>query len=126
MAALAVNMPPDPPFDIGVDRTDDVAILVVTGELSIATAPRFDAAATKALKDSPRAVVVDLTGSSFVDSIAIGVLLRVAHSTREAGGRLLVACSRQARRVFETAGLTSRLDLYKSSNDALAALSDES
>ena len=69
--------------------------------------------------------MVDLTGSSFVDSVAIGVLLRVAHSTREAGGRLLVACSRQARRVFETAGLTSRLDLYKSGNDALAALSDE-
>ena len=126
MAALAVNMPPDPPFDVVVDHEGDIAILVVTGELSIATAPRFDAAATKALTESPRAVVVDLTGSSFVDSVAIGVLLRIAHSTREAGGRLLVASSRQARRVFETAGLTTRLDLYKSSNDALAALSDES
>ncbi len=125
MAALAVNIPPDPPFDVVVDQTDDIAIVVVTGELSIGTAPRFDAAATGALKESPRALVVDLTGSSFVDSVAIGVLLRVAHSTREAGGRLLVACSRQARRVFETAGLTTRLDLYKSSNDALAALADE-
>jgi anti-sigma B factor antagonist len=124
MAALAVNLPPDPPFDVVVDHSGDIAILVVTGELSIGTAPRFDAAATTALKDAPRAVVVDLTGSSFIDSVAIGVLLRVAHSVDEAGGRLLVACSRQARRVFETAGLTTRLDLYKSSNDAIAALED--
>jgi anti-sigma B factor antagonist len=125
MAALAVNIPPDPPFEVVVDRTGDIAMIVVTGELAIATAPQFDAAATRALNESPRAVVVDLTGSSFVDSVAIGVLLRVAYSVGEREGRLLVACSRQARRVFETAGLTTRLDLYKTSNDALAALSEE-
>jgi anti-anti-sigma factor len=125
MAALAVTSPTDPPFGVVVDRAGDIALIVVTGELSITTAPRFDGAATTALRDAPRAVVVDLCGASFIDSVAIGVLLRVGHSVVEAGGRLLVSCSRHSRRVFETAGLSSRLDLHASLNDALAALGEK-
>lgn len=126
MAALAVTVPPDPPFDIVVDRAGDVALIIVTGELSVTTAPPLDAAANTAMRDAPPAMVIDLTGASFIDSVAIGVLLRVAYSFREGGGRLLVACSPHSRRVFETAGLSSRLDLHASLNDALAALREGS
>jgi len=60
-----------------------------------------------------RAIVVDLTETTFFDSTMLHVLLSVRDELRD-GGRLLLVTNDATERVFEIAGIDRFFDFYPS------------
>ncbi|WAL69423.1 STAS domain-containing protein [Amycolatopsis cynarae] len=98
------------------------AVLEVSGELDMATAPQL-ARALDELRSSPdRVIMVDLAGVGFLGSSGLAVLVNL-HRELEPGRLLrIVAPSRDAYRAFAVTGLAGELPLYRSYEDALATL----
>jgi anti-sigma B factor antagonist len=119
--------PPPPsgrsPLAIDVTPARFGAVVSIAGELDIATVPRVSAA----LQDEPaagaEALVVDLSGVTFMDSTGLAALMTLQRALDARGGRLVIACPEgPARLVFDVAGVTGQLALYRTREDAEAAL----
>ena len=68
--------------------------LRVRGELDVATAPLLDAYVDDELSSHPRSLVIDLTGTAFLDSSGARQLVRTAKRATAAGTALQVVCPR--------------------------------
>jgi len=88
------------PFEIEIIERDDALVLVVEGEIDIATAPLLEQRLTEAEATDAPTVIIDLDRVSFMDSTGLQVL--VAHSLSEANGNriLLTRGSPQVQRLF--------------------------
>ncbi|MEA2227564.1 MAG: anti-sigma factor antagonist [bacterium] len=74
-------------------RTTDAggaARLELTGELDIGTGAQLDSALTRVLDDGFRDVVVDLGGTTFLDSSGLAALIRAARTVDAARGTMTV------------------------------------
>jgi anti-sigma B factor antagonist len=67
---------------------DGSTVLAVVGELDLASAPHFREAVGEAMGTGARKVVVDLSGSDFIDSSGIGALMWAEHRLQAVGGDL--------------------------------------
>jgi anti-sigma B factor antagonist len=73
--------------------------------------------------DGKTGVVVDLSRVTFLDSTAIGVFLNALRAFATRSGRLVLVCpNERVRRPFEITGLTDRLPIVRSVEDALGSL----
>lgn len=90
-------------------------VLTVTGEIDMATAPRFRQRLQSIINVGARYVVLDLSGVDFVDSTGLGVLMGAAKRVRSAGGdiRLVMTGDRLAGLV-ELTRLDRVLDVFDS------------
>ena len=68
--------------------------LHVRGELDILTAPELAAEVTSALSTAPRELVVDLAGTTFLDSSGARQLVLSARQAAAAGTSVQVSCPR--------------------------------
>jgi anti-sigma B factor antagonist len=96
---------------LAVERTsrDGVELLLVDGEIDIATAPRLLAALNEAVPKALRSLVIDLSHCGFMDSTGLALLIN-AHRriSRRSKGFAVVCPPGPLRRVFE---LTDLVDL---------------
>jgi anti-sigma B factor antagonist len=100
---------------------DGVHVVTPAGELDLYTCPEFKKALLGVISTGARYVVVDLSLTTFIDSTALGVLLRGVERLRETGGRLAVVCpDANIRKVFEVTGLHRVFELHDSRVEALA------
>ena len=84
----------------------DSAVLIVTGELDIATAPRLRAAVGDLMGQGVRHLEIDLDACVFIDSTGMGALLWAAHRLQATGGDLRAAHLHGApAKALEAAGL---------------------
>jgi len=89
--------------DFTVELSDGTAVLVVSGEIDISTAP---ALREHLQQFDGRTVIVDLTAMTFIDSTGLGVLVGALKRLREDGGDLVLrGPSRSARKVLDISGL---------------------
>jgi anti-sigma B factor antagonist len=114
------------PLDTVVSRPrPDTVLLEVEGEVDTLTAPRLEAGLDAALAAAPTddtAVVVDLTGVTFLASSGLAVLIGGARRVSESGRRLhLVAASRAVTRPLEVTGADALFDVHPDVAAALAA-----
>ena len=99
-----------PPFEVTVQRNDEVATITVSGELDLATVPLLSAAATE--HDDAGLLVLDLTAVTFIDSTGVCVLIEADHSCAGSGSRLVVLTGDgPVRRVLDLCDLDGRLAL---------------
>ena len=68
--------------------------LTVRGELDLSTAPELTAAVEAQIEAAPRAFVIDLTPTRFLDSTGARSLMRAAKQATAAGVQLDVICPR--------------------------------
>jgi len=115
-------------FRIGVERPSaELAIVDVVGDADLYSAPELRDRLTELLDDGTKRIVVDLTETTFVDSMTIGVLLGSMKRLGTAGGRLdLVVARPDIRRIFEITMLDRVFDLHGTREQALEAGSDGS
>jgi anti-sigma B factor antagonist len=93
------------------------AVVHVSGELDLATAPRLKEALAELVADP---VVVDLSECTFLDSAGMGVLLASARELRESGRSLRVATADpRILRVFEITAVDTLIAVYPDVEDAL-------
>src|SRR4029077_10965477 len=71
-----------------------------------------------------RAVLVDLSRLSFIDSSGIGVLIQALRSANGTPVSVLIGAGSQVDRVFGIAGITEALRIFTDRGLALAALTD--
>jgi anti-sigma B factor antagonist len=108
----------EPPFGLHREDEGDVPVLVVQGEVDVATAPQL----REALESLQGASVVDLCETAFMDSTGLQVLLAAG---RASDGRLHIAClpAGPVRRLFEVTAARALLPIHSSRDAALAAFS---
>jgi anti-sigma B factor antagonist len=96
-------------------------VLAVHGELDIATAPELRERLDAAVDGGAKRVVLDLSGVTFLDSVAIATILHVRTRLGDQG-RLAVVIPEgtYTRLVFEIAGLPQCLDLCETLEQAVA------
>jgi anti-sigma B factor antagonist len=104
------------------DVAGDIRIVALSGD-----ADRFRAEevtrAIQAAGDQVRAVIVDMTRTTFMDSSMLATLVAASEEAREATRRLvLVVEARRLRRSLEVKGLTGILTVVDSREHALELL----
>jgi anti-anti-sigma factor len=106
-------------FRVDVEERPEVAIVVVAGDVDLHSAPQLRDRLASVL-DAHVRVVLDLSGATFLDSMALGVILGARKRLVEDGGRLdLVVPTPEIRRIFEITLLDRILDLHETRVDAL-------
>src|SRR5829696_10112905 len=94
-------------------ETEHAALLSVTGELDIATAPQLRVAVGDLMGQGIRHVEVDLEGCSFIDSSGMGALLWASHRLHAAGGELIaVHAHGPTMRALQIAGVDRVLAMH--------------
>jgi anti-sigma B factor antagonist len=110
---------------VEIDRSEPTAgIVVLRGEHDEYTALKLQLSLVGLLEEG-RALIVDLTEATFVDSTVVGVLLAAREQAEARGTKLLVVMDETTgpavRRLFDLAGLRSVLPAAESRGEALAA-----
>jgi len=101
---------------------DGWAIVAVTGELELATAPRLRQQVVSLVGEGHARLVLDLSGVDFMDSVGLGVIVSALKRVRGRGGELVVAGPAPGvRALFELTRLDEIVELYASVDQALAA-----
>jgi anti-anti-sigma factor len=111
-------------MQIKVDQLDKAAVLEVSGEIDMVTAPQLQQAIDEAWRADAGApaVVVDLSEVTFLASAGLAVLAASTRGAPEAARLLVVAHGPATARPIQLTGLTEFLDLYPTAAEALAAL----
>jgi anti-sigma B factor antagonist len=106
---------------ITVSQGSHAVVVTATGELDAYVAPELDAALERA---GSGALIADLAAVSFLDSTALGLLVRTIRERGESGGETRVVLPEgTARRIFEITTLDSVLPVSPSLTEAVAELS---
>jgi anti-sigma B factor antagonist len=77
-------------MEIRSSQGEGTARLELLGELDIGTAPKLDEAVEGALDDGCREVVLDLAGTTFLDSSGLSALIRAARTVDARRGTMAV------------------------------------
>ncbi len=102
---------------------DGLGLLTLTGEVDLYTAPRFKDDLVALIEDGATDVVVDLSGVTFIDSTALGVIISGVKRLHERDGRLaIVAGSRPVVRILDITGLDKVLTIFETREAAIAGL----
>ncbi|GAB1341173.1 STAS domain-containing protein [Gemmatimonas sp.] len=109
-------------MSFSLERTDDVMIVTVDGQLVVTNRQEFKQAILDAVEQGVKLVVVDFTDSGYIDSSGLGALVSLSRRLREGNGDLrLVGLNDDLRTLFELTRLDALFPLYATRADALAA-----
>ena len=99
----------------GSDWAGDVPVVTLTGEIDLAVAPTLQKRLEFLLSQGSTTIVVDLLGATFLDSVALGVLVGAMDECRNAGGDLrLVVNEPRILKVLEITGLAETFAILSS------------
>lgn len=97
-----------------------VTVISVEGQADLHTAPELRSAISGAIDDGASALVIDLSGATFIDSMTLGVLLGAVKRLRPEGGTVAVVCTDpHIRRIFEITLLDRVFSLHTDRDGAL-------
>jgi len=102
------------------DRDEDVVVGVLSGEVDLSNATDLEREITRAVPNSARGLVLDLSGLRYLDSSGIRLLLSLAGSLRWRGQDLVLAVPEgsQCRRVLSMAGVEGSVKLGSTADEA--------
>jgi anti-sigma B factor antagonist len=107
------------PFSAAITQKDGRAVLALSGELDMATAPELAQALLPLLDGGSGEVTVDISALSFIDSSGLAVLVSSQRSLQEQGRHLTLRGARpHAMKVFEIAGLLELLNVEASTAES--------
>ena len=99
-------------FSISSEAGGERVVVTVTGELDVHSAPQLREHLAAVATAGAREVVVDLTGTEFIDSTGIGVIVGALRRLRGQQGSLrLRGVSTPMLRVFQLTGLTRMMEI---------------
>jgi anti-sigma B factor antagonist len=105
------------------DVNDHTTVIAVEGEIHVSTAPEFSGVLAESLASGRTALVLDLTGVTFIDSTGLSVLLNALRRITRAGGAMALVCSNPTvLRLFEITKLDSTFAIHGALEPAIAAV----
>ena len=97
-------------------RTADEAVLVLTGEIDIATAGTLREAAERTIASPPARLVLDFAGVTFCDSQGLSALIALNRDVKAAGSRLIfINVGEFMGRLLDITGLRAAFEVVDSS-----------
>lgn len=113
-------------FSMRIDTLDhQSALLIVNGDLDLATAPEFKRRLLTAIHDGKSTVIIDLTDCTFLDSTGLNVLLHAGAEPDVRSLELVIPTSSLIRRVFAISHLDQMFEIHATRDTALAARDQE-
>ena len=114
----------EPNYSVDHDPVEGALLVMASGELDLAAAPRLATVLSMATQSAEPCVVLDLAEVDFIDSTALGAIMHASTEAEASGKRMLVvALDGPVRRLLEITNLTGRFRVYPSREEALAAAS---
>ncbi len=99
------------------------AVLVVSGELDVYTAPRLRECLVELVSEGTLRIVVDLNGVELLDSTGIGVLVGGLKRIRTHEGELALVCAQQQLlKLFEITRVNTIFSVFHTVEAATAAM----
>jgi anti-sigma B factor antagonist len=99
-------------------QEDGVIVMNVAGEVDVFAAAEFKDGLFRCLDQGARRLIIDMTGSCFIDSTGLGVLVAGAKHAR--GSEMAIVCDEATLgRIFAIVGLDKVFSVY---TDRCAAL----
>jgi anti-sigma B factor antagonist len=105
----------------GVEERDGAVIVQLVGELDLYNAQLLREKLFATAADGPERLVVDLSGVTFVDSTALGVLIETRTRVANRSAFLLAGPGLEIRRALEISGLDRHFAVHSTLDEALAA-----
>ena len=100
--------------------TEATYVLALAGEIDLAQAAELDGELGSLVDEGTTQVIVDLLEVPFLESTALGVLLKYSRLLRSNGGELtLVTDDVRVRRVIEITGLANHFHLERTLSEAV-------
>ena len=115
------------PFRVESVRNERHAVVIVTGDLDAATAPRLHAELAQLAGDGVDRIVLDLRRLTFVDSFGLGVIVSAKRRLSQLGDALCLVADddqRTLRRVLEITSLDRVLPVHPTVAEAVDACLD--
>jgi anti-sigma B factor antagonist len=111
---------PETEVTLSAAQVGHAALLTATGELDLYAAAQLHDALGPLVEREPTALIVDLSGVSFIDSTALGELVGAAKVMRSNGAAFVVVSSDpRIVRLLEITGLTLLFALRKTLAEVL-------
>ncbi len=113
-------------FDVEIERSRTGAVLIVRGDLDIATVGELERAREQALADGASTLLIDLGAVGFVDSSGLRLLLQTYSLAQRDGWKLeLLGPGQTARAVFAATGADRQLPFIDSAVERTEAVGDD-
>ena len=101
-------------------RTSSVETFTIRGEIDMYTSPKVWKRLTELFKSNPRAIIVDLSKVSYIDSSGLAPLVAgLQWSYNENTIFRLTSLTPMVKDVFKLAGLLKMFEIFNSNEDAL-------
>jgi anti-sigma B factor antagonist len=99
---------------VRVERLGDRTVVAIEGEVDMSNAAQLGAEITAAVPNGIRELVVDLTATTYLDSVGVSLLLRLAArlSSRRQTLRVVVPPDTPIRAVLELAGVPDVIEVH--------------
>ncbi|MCY4416679.1 MAG: STAS domain-containing protein [Chloroflexi bacterium] len=109
-----------------IETRRDNGTLVIRAEdrLDLANAQVFHDELDAAIESSERAVVIDMSGLTYISSAGLRVIIQMLRRLQRQDARLaLCSLSTEVQNVFDTSGIGRLVDIQPSRAEAIAAVS---
>jgi anti-sigma B factor antagonist len=101
-----------PGFEITTERRKGQTLIVLSGELDIASTPRFEEGIAEVEGDTPGTLVLDLRAVEFIDSTGLRAVIAAAERAKAQGRRFVIVRGGDGvERVFSVTQLDQRLEI---------------
>lgn len=102
------------------ERSNDVLVCVINGEINITTSPELRKAFEKIIRDDQKKIVIDFASVSYIDSSGLATLIEMLQRLRKIGGTMRLAnMSQKVKNVFEITKLAKLFEIADTREKAL-------
>jgi anti-sigma B factor antagonist len=103
----------------------DAVVVRLPAEVDLTSADRLREALLAVLNQGARALIVDMTLTTFCDSAAIGSITRAARRATASGAEIrLAACTAPVLRILSLLGIDRVVGVYPTTDEARGSLPD--
>ncbi len=108
-------------FEVARADNGEVSILKLNGYLDAHTAPEFETALTKLLREGRYKIVVSLQNLQYISSAGLGVFMGFIEEVREHQGDIKLAqVAPRVYKVFDLLGFPSLYEFYEDADEAVS------
>jgi anti-sigma B factor antagonist len=112
-------------MDFAIDHRleGEIAVVDVSGWVEISTAPQLRETAIRLIDEGNLHLILDLSGTVFIDSTGLGVIVGLLHRLRSRDGSLVIAGAKdRVHHAFKVSRLTQVLTLTDTTDEGIAAI----
>jgi len=108
-------------FRLEVGSEGRATLIVVRGELDLASGPELEAELARVHERPPEMLIIDLSQLDFMDSTGLSILVKAHQQTVEDGREFgVVRGTPQVQRLLELTGVSERLPMADSPEELIA------